>query len=33
MPPNITDITVPAIYAKKGGADGIAAINSVAGLS
>ncbi len=33
MTPNITDITVPALYAKKGGADGIAAINSVAGLS
>ncbi|HOW96180.1 MAG TPA: NAD-dependent dihydropyrimidine dehydrogenase subunit PreA [Kiritimatiellia bacterium] len=33
MTPNITDITVPAMYAKKGGADGIAAINSVAGLS
>jgi len=33
MTPNITDITIPALYAKKGGADGIAAINSVAGLS
>ena len=33
MTPNITDITVPALYAKQGGADGIAAINSVAGLS
>ena len=33
MTPNITDITVPAIYAKQGGADGIAAVNSVAGLS
>ncbi len=33
MTPNITDITVPAMYAKKGGADGIAAVNSVAGLS
>jgi len=33
MTPNITDITVPALYAKKGGADAIAAINSVGGLS
>lgn len=33
MTPNITDITVPALYAKKGGANGIAAINSVAGLT
>jgi dihydropyrimidine dehydrogenase (NAD+) subunit PreA len=33
MTSNITDITVPAMYAKQGGADGIAAINSVAGLS
>ncbi|MDQ7823608.1 MAG: NAD-dependent dihydropyrimidine dehydrogenase subunit PreA [Candidatus Eremiobacteraeota bacterium] len=33
MTPNITDITIPALYAKKGGADGIAAINTVAGIS
>lgn len=33
MTPNITDINVPAMYAKKGGANGIAAVNSVAGLS
>jgi len=32
MTPNITDMTVPALYAKKGGADGIAAINSVKGI-
>ncbi len=33
MTPNITDMTVPALYAKKGGADGIAAINSVKGIT
>jgi len=33
LTPNITDITVPARYAKKGGADGITAINTVAGIS
>jgi len=33
MTPNITDMTVPALRAKQGGADGIAAINTVAGLS
>lgn len=33
MTPNITDIDVPANYAKKGGADGISAINTVRGLS
>jgi dihydropyrimidine dehydrogenase (NAD+) subunit PreA len=33
MTSGITDITVPAMYAKQGGADGIAAINSVAGLT
>lgn len=33
MTPNITDMTEPAIYAKKGGADGIAAINTVSGIS
>ncbi|NCA82079.1 MAG: NAD-dependent dihydropyrimidine dehydrogenase subunit PreA [Opitutae bacterium] len=33
MTSSITDITVPALYAKQGGADGIAAINSVPGLS
>ncbi len=32
MTPNITDITEPALYAKAGGADGIAAINTVRGL-
>lgn len=33
MTPNITDMTEPALYAKKGGADAISAVNSVAGLS
>ena len=33
MTPNITDICEPAIYAKKGGADGIAAINTVSGIA
>jgi len=33
MTPNITDITEPALYAKKGGADAISAINTVRGIS
>lgn len=33
MTPNITDMNEPAMYAKKGGADGISAINTVRGLS
>lgn len=33
MTPNITDMTEPAIYAKKGGADAISAINTVSGIS
>ncbi|MFH0798890.1 MAG: NAD-dependent dihydropyrimidine dehydrogenase subunit PreA [Pseudomonadota bacterium] len=33
MTPNITDMTVAAMYAKKGGADGISAINTVRGIS
>ncbi|MBA7478817.1 MAG: NAD-dependent dihydropyrimidine dehydrogenase subunit PreA [Spirochaeta sp.] len=33
MTPNITDMIEPALYAKKGGADAISAINSVAGIS
>ena len=33
MTSNITDINDPALYAKKGGADGISAINTVRGLS
>lgn len=33
MTPNITDMNVPAIHAKKGGADAISAINTVKGLS
>jgi dihydropyrimidine dehydrogenase (NAD+) subunit PreA len=33
MTPNITDMTEPAIYAKNGGADGIAAINTVRSIS
>jgi dihydropyrimidine dehydrogenase (NAD+) subunit PreA len=33
LTPNITDINIPAMYAKQGGADGIAAINTVRGLS
>ena len=30
---NVTDITQPALFAKNGGADGITAINTVAGLT
>ncbi len=33
MTPNITDMNEPALYAKQGGADGIAAINTVSGIS
>lgn len=33
MTPNITDMTEPALYAKKGGADAISAINTVRGIS
>lgn len=33
MTPNITDVTIPAMYAKNGGADGLSAINTVSGLS
>ena len=33
MTPNVTDITIPALYAKKGGANGISTINTVSGLS
>lgn len=33
MTPNITDITEPALYAKKGGADGISAVNTIRGIS
>lgn len=33
MTPNITDMTEPAIYAKRGGADAISAINTVSGIS
>jgi len=33
MTPNITDMTEPAIHAKKGGADAISAINTVSGIS
>ena len=33
MTPNITDITEPAVFAKKGGADAIAAINTIRGIS
>jgi dihydropyrimidine dehydrogenase (NAD+) subunit PreA len=32
MTPNVTDINEPALSAKRGGADGIAAINTVSGL-
>ena len=32
MTPNITDINIPALYAKKGGADAISAINTVKAL-
>jgi dihydropyrimidine dehydrogenase (NAD+) subunit PreA len=33
MTPNITDITEPAVFAKKGGADAISAINTIRGIS
>ena len=33
MTPNITDMTEPALYAKRGGADAISAINTVRGIS
>ncbi|MFH1957825.1 MAG: NAD-dependent dihydropyrimidine dehydrogenase subunit PreA [bacterium] len=33
MTPNITDMNEPALFAKKGGADGITAINTVRGLT
>ncbi|MEI6764603.1 MAG: NAD-dependent dihydropyrimidine dehydrogenase subunit PreA [Bacteroidota bacterium] len=33
MTPNITDMNVPALFAKRGGADAISAINTVKGLS
>ena len=33
MTPNITDMNEPAMYAKNGGADAIAAINTVRGIS
>lgn len=33
MTPNITDMTEPALFAKKGGADGITAINTVRGMA
>jgi dihydropyrimidine dehydrogenase (NAD+) subunit PreA len=33
MTPNITDMNVPALYAKNGGADAISAINTLKGLS
>ncbi len=33
LTPNITDMTVPAKFAKLGGANGIAAINTVAGIA
>jgi dihydropyrimidine dehydrogenase (NAD+) subunit PreA len=33
MTPNITDMAEPALYAKKGGADAISAINTVRGIS
>jgi dihydropyrimidine dehydrogenase (NAD+) subunit PreA len=33
MTPNITDMNEPAMYAKKGGADAISAINTVRGVS
>jgi len=33
MTPNITDMTEPAIYAKKGGADAISAVNTFRGIS
>jgi dihydropyrimidine dehydrogenase (NAD+) subunit PreA len=33
MTPNVTDITVPSLYAKRGGADGLAAINTVSAIT
>jgi dihydropyrimidine dehydrogenase (NAD+) subunit PreA len=33
MTPNITDITEPAVFAKKGGADAISAVNTFRGIS
>ncbi len=33
MTPNITDMTEPAIYAKKGGADAISAINTIRSIT
>jgi dihydropyrimidine dehydrogenase (NAD+) subunit PreA len=33
MTPNITDMNEPALYAKKGGADAIAAINTIRGIA
>jgi dihydropyrimidine dehydrogenase (NAD+) subunit PreA len=33
MTPNITDITEPALFAKKGGADAISAVNTFSGIS
>ncbi len=33
MTPNITDMTEPAVYAKKGGADAISAVNTLRGIS
>ena len=33
MTPNITDMTEPAIFSKKGGADGISAVNTFRGIS
>ena len=33
MTPNITDMTVPAVQAKLGGADGIAAINTIKSIT
>jgi dihydropyrimidine dehydrogenase (NAD+) subunit PreA len=33
MTPNITDITEPALFAKKGGADAVSAVNTFRGIS
>ncbi|MEW5821645.1 MAG: NAD-dependent dihydropyrimidine dehydrogenase subunit PreA [Cyanobacteriota bacterium] len=33
LTPNVTDLTIPASYAKRGGADGITVINTVKGLT
>jgi dihydropyrimidine dehydrogenase (NAD+) subunit PreA len=33
MTPNITDMTEPALFSKKGGADGISAVNTFRGIS